>query len=254
MARYQVKFTKSALRDLSKAVSRYNSMLARFTRNGGKTIAQKASVAEIKTQVSNTKELREYIKRLNDYKKVSDFTTETVKGFRFSTTKGERRTIKRLDTAARKRYKKEIAQLEKKKATASAEDLINTILPSIAELKAKPTVISNIKNRYIFEKVLKRYEREKTKPLVTSMSPVTIDHYLAAFSSMGLENVPGGREVYHALANLSDTDFAALISEHDELSIDAIYDIGIDASAKVNQIGARLGLETSGLISEFDEF
>ena len=253
MARYQVKFTKAALRDLNKAVSRYNSMLARYTKSGGKTIAQKASAADIKQKVSNTKELREYINRLNDYKKISDFSTETVKGYRFSTTKGERRTIKRLDTAARKRYKKEIAELEKKKSSASAEELINNILPSIAELKAKPTVIGNIKNRYIFEKVLKRYERERTKPLLTSMSPITIDHYLAAFTSMGLENVAGGREVYHALANLSDSDFADLISSNEELSIESIYDVGIDASAKVNQIGSRLGIDTFDLLSEYDE-
>lgn len=239
---------------MSKAVSRYNSMLSRFEKSGGRTVAKRASAAEIKKQVSNTKELREYIKRLNDYKKISDFQTGKARGYRFATTKGERRTITRLDVAARRRYKKEIAELEKQKASADAETLINDVLPRIAELKAKPTVISNIKNRYIFEKVLKRYEREKLQPRAAmgTMAPVTLDHYLAAFSSMGLENVEGGAEIFHALANLSESDFANFISSNDELSIDAIYDVGIDAQTKVNQIGARLGLDLNSLVGGAD--
>lgn len=254
MVRYQVKFTKTALRDLSKAVSRYNSMLTRFEKTGGRTVAKRASVAEIKEQVSNTRELREYIKRLSDYKKVSDFQTGKAKGYRFATTKGERRTITRLDVAARRRYKKEIAELEKQKASADAETLINVVLPKIAELKAKPTVISNIKNRYIFEKVLKRYEREKLQPKTEfgSVAPVTLDHYLAAFSSMGLENVEGGQQIFHAIANMSESDFSTFISNNDDLSIDTIYDIGIQAQTKVNQIGARLGLDLSSLVGETD--
>lgn len=229
-------------------------MLARFEKTGGRTIAKRASVAEIKKQVSNTRELREYIKRLADYKKVSDFQTAKAKGYRFATTRGERRTITRLDVAARKRYKKEISDLEKQKASADAETLINDVLPRIAELKAKPTVISNIKNRFIFEKVLKRYERERLQPKTPlgTLAPVSLDHYLAAFSSMGLENVEGGQQLFHILANMSETEFSNFLANNDDLSIDTIYDIGIQAQTKVNQIGARLGYDIENLVGGAD--
>lgn len=245
--RYQVRFTKAALRDLSKAVSRYNSMLTRYQKSGGKTIAKRADVTEIKSSVKNTAELREYIKRLTDYRKLSDFKTEQLPGYRFTTTKAERRTLKRLDTAARRRYNKEIAQLRKSIVTASSEEIINDILPKIAELEARPVVVSNIKNRQTFAKVLTRYEKERLRPELIETG-ITLDHYLAAFLAVGLENVPGGREVYYKLANLSEKEFAAWIAKNDDIGIDFLYDFGIAPQAKVNQISARLGMDINNLL------
>ena len=245
--RYQVRFTKAALRDLSKAVSRYNSMLTRYQKTGGKTIAKRADVSEIKSSVKNTAELREYIKRLTDYRKLSDFKTEQLPGYRFTTTKAERRTLKRLDTAARRRYNKEIVQLKKSIVTASSEDIINDILPKIAELEARPVVISNIKNRQTFSKVLTRYEKERLRPELIETG-ITLDHFLAAFSAVGLENVAGGREVFHKLANLSEREFAAWMAENEAIDLDFLYDFGIEPQAKVNQISSRLGMDINRLL------
>ena len=105
------KFSKLSEKDLSIAVSRYNQMRTRYIKSGGKTVAPKITTQELKAQSENTAQLRQQIKRLNDYKKIADFESAKVKGFRFATTKGERRTISRLDRAARQRYKKEIAKL-----------------------------------------------------------------------------------------------------------------------------------------------
>lgn len=236
------------MRDLSKAVSRYNSMLTRYQKSGGKTIAKRADVSEIKSSVKNTAELREYIKRLTDYRKLSDFKTEQLPGYRFTTTKAERRTLKRLDTAARRRYNKEIERLKKSIVTASSEEIINDILPKIAELEARPVVVSNIKNRQTFFKVLTRYEKERLRPELIE-TDITLDHYLAAFLAVGLENVPGGGgEVYYKLANLSEKEFAAWIAENDDIDIDFLYDFGIAPQAKVNQISARLGMDINNLL------
>lgn len=245
--RYQVGFTKAALRDLSKAVSRYNSMLTRYQKSGGKTIAKRADVSEIKASVKNTAELREYIKRLTDYRKLSDFKTEQIPGYRFTTTKAERRTLKRLDTAARRRYNKEIAQLKKSIVTASSEEIINDILPKIAELEARPVVVSNIKNRQTFDKVLTRYEKERLRPELIETG-ITLDHFLSAFSAVGLENVAGGREVFHILSNFSEREFAVWLSENDTIDLDFLYDFGIAPQAKVNQISSRLGLDIEQLL------
>ena len=245
--RYQVRFTKAALRDLSKAVSRYNSMLTRYQKTGGKTIAKRADVSEIKSSVKNTAELREYIKRLTDYRKVSDFKTEQLPGYRFKTTRGERRSLNRLDTAARRRYNKEIGQLKKSIVTASSEEIINDILPKIAELEARPVVVSNIKNRQSFAKILTRYEKERLRPELIETG-ITLSHYLAAFSAVGLENVTGGREVFHKLSNFSDREFAVWMAENDSIDIDFIYDFGIAPRAKVNQISARLGMDIDNLL------
>lgn len=245
--RYQVRFTKAALRDLSKAVSRYNSMLTRYQKTGGKTIAKRADVSEIKSTVKNTAELREYIKRLTDYRKLSDFKTEQVPGYRFTTTKAERRTLKRLDTAARRRYNKEIAQLKKSIVTASSEEIINDILPKIAELQARPVVVSNIKNRQTFPKVLTRYEKERLRPELIETG-ITLDHFLAAFSAVGLENVSGGREVFHILSNFSEREFATWMAENESIDLDFLYDFGIAPQAKVNQISSRLGMDINNLL------
>lgn len=247
MVRYQVKFTRQVLRDLRKAVTRYNSMLGRYVKSGGKTIAKPVTVDEIRNTVKNTAEMREYIKRLTDYRKVSDFATEKAKGYRFTTTRGERRTLKRLDTAARRRYNKEIERLNKMKSTASAEELINDILPKVAELEAKPVVVSNIKNRSNFEKVLRRYERERLQPDLLHPE-ITADHYLAAFSAMGLETAPGGAELFQQLAGMTEKEFAQFLAVNDDLNIEYLYDIGVDAAAKVNEISARLGIDITELL------
>ena len=90
------KFSKQSEKALSIAVNRYNQMRTRYIKSGGKTVAPKLTVQELKEQSENTAQLRQQIKRLNDYKKIADFESAKVKGFRFVTTRGERRTISRL--------------------------------------------------------------------------------------------------------------------------------------------------------------
>lgn len=238
------KFSKLSEKDLAIAVSRYNQMRTRYIKSGGKTVAPKITTQELKAQSENTAQLRQQIKRLNDYKKIADFESAKVKGFRFATTKGERRTISRLDRAARQRYKKEIAKLEAQKTTASNQELINKIIPGIEELKAKPTKISNIPNREILGKVQSRYEREQRyyKKYGQVESPILrVDHYLAAFVKVGCFSVSNGPLVYDALAKLSNEEWAKLIEDYTSLfDLDYLYDPGISAQAKVNAIANAL--------------
>lgn len=238
------KFSKLSEKDLAIAVSRYNQMRTRYIKSGGKTVAPKITAQELKAQSENTAQLRQQIKRLNDYKKIADFESAKVKGFRFATTKGERRTISRLDRAARQRYKKEIAKLEVQKTTASNQELINKIIPAIEELKAKPTKISNIPNREILGKVQSRYEREQRyyKKYDQVESPILrVDHYLAAFVKVGCFSVSNGPLVYDALAKLSNEEWAKLIEDYLSIfDLDYLYDPGISAQAKVNAIANAL--------------
>lgn len=238
------KFSKLSEKDLAIAVSRYNQMRTRYIKSGGKTVAPKITTQELKAQSENTAQLRQQIKRLNDYKKIADFEIAKVKDFRFATTKGERRTISRLDRAARQRYKKEIAKLEVQKTTASSQELINKIIPGIEELKAKPTKISNIPNREIFGKVQSRYEREQRyyKKYGQVESPILrVDHYLAAFVKVGCFSVSNGPLVYDALAKLSNEEWAKLIEDYlSILDLEYLYDPGISAQAKVNAIANAL--------------
>lgn len=238
------KFSKLSEKDLSIAVSRYNQMRTRYIKSGGKTVAPKITVQELKAQSENTVQLRQQIKWLNDYKKIADFESEKVKGFRFVTTKGERRTISRLDRAVRQRYKKEIAKLEAQKTTASNQELINKIIPRIEELKAKPTKIINIPNREIFGKVQTRYEREQRyyKKYGQAEAPILrLDHYLAAFVKVGCFNVSNGPLVYDALAKLTNEQWAKLIEAYPSVfDLDYLYDAGIGAQAKSNEIANAL--------------
>lgn len=238
------KFSKLSEKELSIAVSRYNQMRTRYIKSGGKTVAPKITVQELKAQSENTAQLRQQIKRLNDYKKIADFESAKVKGFRFVTTKGERRTISRLDRAARQRYKKDIIKLEAQKTTASNQELINKIIPSIEELKAKPTKISNIPNREILGKVQTRYEREQRyyKKYGQAEAPILrLDHYLAAFVKVGCFNVSNGPLVYDALAKLTNEEWAKLIEDYPSIyDLDYLYDAGIGAQAKVNEIANAL--------------
>lgn len=240
------KFSPQAEKELATAVNRYNQMRTRFIKAGGETIAPKASVQELKEAAKNTQELRQAIKRLNDYKKIADFETKIAKGYRIKTTGGERRTISRLDRAARQRYKKEIAQLEKQKLTASNQELINKIIPGIEELKAKPTVIEHIPNRAILEKVQKRYEREQRyykKTGKTSQNYVDLDYYLRAFVKVGCWNVTNGPQVFDALAKLTPEQWQYYCDTFPTIfSIDWIYSPGMSAQAKVNEIANALGL------------
>lgn len=238
------KFSRQSEKALSIAVNRYNQMRTRYIKSGGKTVAPKVTVQELKEQSENTAQLRQQIKRLNDYKKIADFESEKVKGFRFITTKGERRTINRLDRAARQRYKKEIAKLEAQKTTASNQELINKIIPGIEELKAKPTKISNIPNREILGKVQSRYEREQRyyKKYGQAEAPILrIDHYLSAFVKVGCFNVSNGPLVYDTLAKLSNEQWAEIVDRYPSLfDVDYLYDMGVGAQAKVNAIANAL--------------
>lgn len=234
------KFSKLSEKELAIAVSRYNQMRTRYIKSGGKTVAPKITVQELKAQSENTAQLRQQIKRLNDYKKIADFESAKVKGFRFVTTKGERRTISRLDRAARQRYKKDILKLEAQKTTASNQELINKIIPGIEELKAKPTKISNIPNREILGKVQSRYEREQRyyKKYGQAESPILrLDHYLAAFVKVGCFNVSNGPFVYDALAKLTNEQWAEIVDRYPSIfDVDYLYDMGVGAQAKVNEI------------------
>lgn len=239
------KFSKQSEKALSIAVNRYNQMRTRYIKSGGKTPAPKVTVEQLKKESENTQQLRQQIKRLNDYKKIADFEAKKVKGFRFAVTKGEQRTLTRLDRAARRNYAKEIKVLESQKATASAPELINKILPGIQELKTKPATISNIPNRDILEKVKKRYERELLdyKKYGHYAPPtVRIDHYLAAFTKVGCFNVSNGPEVYDALAKLTEDEWTLLCDKYPSIfALDYLYDPAVGAQAKVNEIANALG-------------
>ena len=104
------KFSPQSRRDLTAAVRRYNSMRTRFIRTNHPIYEiPKADIKSILDSATNTQDLRESIKQLNDLKRLTDFnlSQETE----LPITVAEMRTFKRMDKARRQQYVDELASV-----------------------------------------------------------------------------------------------------------------------------------------------
>ena len=267
MARYQQRITKQAERDLRKAIARYNSMLARFNVSGKNTVAEKITIqfqpgtgkildtqtrypafvvgGEYKTKLQSTKEVRQYIQRLKDYRTLSDFETTTPQKSKTRLTKGQQRTLKRLDRNARKLYQKEIKKLEEQKTTVSNVDLINKIIPGINELKARPANIEGVRNRKSAEQIINRYEREQRTHEKYNVfdSGVSLEHFIASLYSIGLNLFPDGNRIIEYFSKKSALWWFNFKNKNPEITDlqGYVYDENIPMQEKVNAYLTAIG-------------
>lgn len=152
------KFSKEAEKIFDKAIQRYNSMAAR-----ARQYHLMYNKEQIKKELVDTEELRNFVKKLNDYKKISDFERVEVNPF-LVLTKGEINTAKRLNKAAKARATKRINRVNKaiKAVEETGEPVPKELLERRAEAKFYERNIFSLQKEG-YEKRLKTYERESLK-------------------------------------------------------------------------------------------
>lgn len=257
------KFSPQSRRDLTAAVRRYNSMRTRFIRTNHPTYEiPKADIKTILDSATNTQDLRESIKQLNDLKRLTDFnlSQETE----LPITVAEMRTFKRLDKAMRQQYKKELAKLQQKQLEAVQAGNMAAVMAQthdIQELQKKPADLKRIRTVKGFRGAIARYQRERitAKKFGTIKVPeaetVSLDHFIAAMGKMGLFLTTQGQTIYEKIKGMNAKEWAKLVSEHPNVfTLDNIYNISKDAYAKMNEISAALNMSIASedLNSEAD--
>ena len=152
------KFSKESEKLFDKAIQRYNSMAARARQYH--LIYNKE---QIKKELVDTEELRNFVKKLNDYKKITDFEKVEVNPF-LVLTKGEINTAKRLNKAAKARSTKRINRVNKaiKAVEETGEPVPKELLERRAEARFYDRDIFTLKKEG-YEKRVKTYEREELK-------------------------------------------------------------------------------------------
>lgn len=246
------KFSKQSRRDLQNAVRRYNSMRTRFINQNHPTYEiPKADINAILKSAENTQELRENIKRLNDLKKIQDFNLSQE--VEFNATIAEVRTFKRLNRAINKRYKDELnrLQLEQQQAVLNdSQDKVYSIMQDIAFLKAKPTSLQNIHNRKSLLGATSRISREILQYRAYGTAKkrereyLTKERFIAALGAMGLTMLPDGQRIVQALWETSNKDWIKLQNKWKSyLNLEYVYNPGVDAYAKLNQLKAIFDID-----------
>ena len=152
------KFSKESEKLFDKAIQRYNSMAAR-----ARQYHLMYNKEQIKKDLMDTEELRNFVKKLNDYKKITDFETVEVNPF-LVLTKGEINTAKRLNKAAKAKSTKRINRINKaiKAVEETGEQVPKELIERRAEARFYERDIFSLQKEG-FEKRLQTYEREALK-------------------------------------------------------------------------------------------
>lgn len=132
-----MKITKKQKTDLSNAVRTYNSLRTKANGAGitGK-LPPKASVNDILNSVESGKELREQIRLLKDYKKLSDFAPAKLN---VDITQGEANSYNRLRNRELRANRKKSKELRAKLSNATLQDIPKLQQEiAVAERKIKP--------------------------------------------------------------------------------------------------------------------
>ena len=102
-----------------------------------------------------------------------------------------------MNAAANRSYNRRINELrEELKKDYDVEQYMR-ILYEIAQLQAKPVKLKNISNRFSFDQVMKRLQREQAlrqKAPKDWFAAVSAEHYCAALTKMGIAENPRGRD------------------------------------------------------------
>lgn len=152
------KFSRESEKLFDKAIQRYNSMAAR-----ARQYQLMYNKEQIKKDLVDSEELRNFVKKLNDYKKISDFEIVEVNPF-LVLTKGEINTAKRLNKAAKARSTRRINRINKaiKAVEETGEPVPQELIERKAEAKFYDRDIFSLQKEG-YEKRLATYQREELK-------------------------------------------------------------------------------------------
>lgn len=240
--------SKKAKADLTNAVRRYNSMRTKFINKNHPTYEiPKADLQAVLKSAENTQQVREEIKALNDLKSLTDFNLSQQT--ELPVTIAEMRTFKRLNRSMKAQYTKQINQLKKLRETTSNEEVVR-LTQEIQTLESKPADTGAIKNVRGFRGAIKRYKAEHAniKKFGTLKPPTkattTRDHFVAAMRAMGLLMLPTGKAISEKIMNLTAEQWASICSKYSSIfDLDYIYNLSVDAVAKLNSIGNALNID-----------
>lgn len=239
------KFTKQAEAALTRAVRRYNSMRTKAIDKGYLIHAhapQITSVDEFKSAAANTKQLREFIKQLYDFKTLEDFRKSS--GANFSISQGEVNTFKRMNAAANRSYTRRINELKEELKKDYGVEQYMRILYEIAQLQAKPVKLQNISSRFTFDQVMKRLQREQVlrqKAPNDWYAAVSAEHYCSGLEKMGISANPRGRYIINRILEMPEDKWNKFYNFHPLLDLqDFVYNVSIGEDEKINTILAAL--------------
>ena len=239
------KFSKQAEAALTRAVRRYNSMRTKAIDRGYliyKGAPQITSVEEFKKAAANTKQLREFIKQLSDFKTLADFQQSS--DAKFSISKGEVNAFKRMSAAANRAYTKRINELREQLSVKHDVEQYMRIIYEIAQLEAKPVELKNIYNRFSFDQVMARFRREqilRQKAPKDWYAAVSADHYCAGLEKIGISARPRGKYIINRILEMPDDKWNKFYNSHPLLDLhDFVYNVSIGEDEKINTILAAL--------------
>lgn len=239
------KFSKQAEAALTRAVRRYNSMRTKAIDKGYLIYAhapQITSVDEFKSAAANTKQLREFIKQLSDFKTLKDFQKSGEA--KFSISQGEVNAFKRMNAAANRSYTRRINELKEELKNDHDVEQYMRILYEITQLQAKPVKLKNISNRFSFDQVMKRLQREQAlrqKAPNDWYAAVSAEHYCAGLTKMGIAENPRGSYIINRILEMPEENWNKFYNSHPLLDLhDFVYNASIGEDEKINTILAAL--------------
>ena len=239
------KFSKQAEAALTRAVRRYNSMRTKAINKGYLIYGhapQITSVDDFKSVAADTKQLREFIKQLSDFKTLSDFQKSSEA--KFSISQGEVNAFKRMNAAANRSYTRRINELKDELKNDYDIDHYMRILYEISQLQAKPVKLKNISNRFSFDQVMKRLQREQAlrqKAPKDWYAAVSAEHYCAGLTKMGIAENPRGRDIINRILEMPEQNWNKFYNSHPLLDLhDFVYNASIGEEEKINTILAAL--------------
>lgn len=239
------KFSKQAEAALTRAVRRYNSMRTKAIDKGYLNYShapQITSVDEFKSAAANTKQLREFIKQLSDFKTLKDFQNSGEA--KFSISQGEVNAFKRMNATANRSYNRRINELKEELKKDYGVEQYMRILYEIAQLQAKPVKLQNISNRFTFDQVMKRLQREQAlrqKVPNDWYAAVSAEHYCAGLTKMGIAENPRGSYIINRILEMPEEKWNKFYNSHPLLDLhDFVYNASIGEDEKINTILAAL--------------
>ena len=222
------KFSNQSVKELQNSVRRFNMMRTNYVKQNGTSryLPRPVKTSDILNRAENTKELREYIKTLQDVKTVNDFAL--VDSLPFKATKGELNSFNRLQRRVLLRTNKEIKKLNSQLSTSSPEKAME-IIQHTQDLARKVPDLNGIKNRETFISIIKRMQDNMSNGIAYGDDVVTTkDHYLAALKtvSSGFEEDENYKLIYSVIEGMSKKEFHDFVIKNKKIGdVNYLYEM-----------------------------
>ena len=218
-----MKITKKQKANLSNAVRTYNSLRTKANGAGitGK-LPPKASVKDILNSVESGKELREQIRLLKDYKKLSDFAPSKINA---EITQGEANSYNRLRNRELRANRKKAKELRKQLSNAALQD-IPKLQQEIASAERRIRPLSEVKGRIDVVKKIKGIINAGLPPRAESLI-IRKNNLLTQLKLVEAINGLDLSKLIEKFAGMSAADYYNWLQENsDEVAI-MYYSVGL---------------------------